>query len=66
MASRIIPRGSNTLEVYTLGTWSPSADGYNPLPLAIPILGVLIAAGLVWFVRPIRAAVTRLLGRQAK
>jgi hypothetical protein len=43
-----------------------SAEGYNPLPLAIPILGVLIAIGLAWFVRPIRAAVTRVVGRQAK
>jgi hypothetical protein len=43
-----------------------SAEGYNPLPLALPILGVLLAIGLAWFVRPIRAAVTRLMGRQAK
>ncbi|MCU1519964.1 MAG: hypothetical protein JWN19_349, partial [Arthrobacter sp.] len=60
------PAPSSTQETTTASAPASSAAGYNPLPLALPILGVLIAIGLAWFVRPIRAAVTRLGGRQAK
>jgi len=37
----------------------------NPLPLVLWIAGVLIAAGLVWVIRPLRASLSRLVARKA-
>lgn len=36
-----------------------------PLPLVLWIAGVLIAAGLVWVIRPLRASLVRLVARKA-
>jgi hypothetical protein len=41
-----------------------STDRSNPLPLFFSIAGVLIVAGLVWVIRPLRASVTRFVGRK--
>ena len=41
-----------------------SAGAFNPAPLFV-IGGVLLAAALVWFVRPVRGAVARVLPRKA-
>ena len=39
-------------------------DRSNPLPLFFSIAGVLIVAGLVWVIRPLRASVIRFVGRK--
>lgn len=41
-----------------------STDRSNPLPLFFSIAGVLIIAGLVWVIRPLRASVIRFVGRK--
>lgn len=41
-----------------------STDRPNPLPLFFSIAGVLIVAGLVWVIRPLRATVIRFVGRK--
>lgn len=42
-----------------------AANPFNPLPIFFTIAGVLIAAGLVWVIRPLRASVLRIAGRKA-
>ncbi|MDP9983235.1 hypothetical protein J2W14_002648 [Pseudarthrobacter oxydans] len=42
-----------------------TANPFNPLPVFFTIAGVLIAAGLVWVIRPLRASVLRIAGRKA-
>lgn len=43
-----------------------SKNGFDSLPLALTLVGLLIAGGLVGFIRPIRAALTRLVARKTK
>lgn len=43
---------------------SAEAEPFNPVPLIFIVGGTLLAAALVWFVRPIRAAVARGVGRK--
>jgi hypothetical protein len=46
-------------------TTATAADSpFNPLPLFFTIAGILIAAGLVWVIRPLRTAVARIAGRK--
>ena len=42
-----------------------STSPSNPLPLVLWIAGALIAAGLVWVIRPLRASVSRVASRKA-
>ncbi|HSL37306.1 MAG TPA: hypothetical protein VK883_10785 [Arthrobacter sp.] len=46
-------------------TTPAAANPFNPLPVFFTIAGVLIAAGLVWVIRPLRASVLRIAGRKA-
>jgi hypothetical protein len=41
-----------------------STESFNPAPLIFIIGGTLLAAALVWFVRPVRAAVARVVTRK--
>lgn len=42
-----------------------AAPAFNPLPAFFTTAGVLIAAGLVWVIRPLRASMARIVGRKA-
>lgn len=46
-------------------TTPAAANPFNPLPVFFTIAGVLIAAGLVWVIRPLRASVLRIAGGKA-
>lgn len=41
-----------------------AAAAFNPLPLFFTVAGVLIAAGLIWVIRPLRSSVARAVGRK--
>lgn len=45
-------------------TTQAAATPFNPLPIFFTVAGVLIAAGLVWVIRPLRASVARIAGRK--
>ncbi|HEX9229490.1 MAG TPA: hypothetical protein VF885_23065 [Arthrobacter sp.] len=49
----------------TAATTPAAANPFSPLPVFFTIAGVLIAAGLVWVIRPLRASVLRIAGRKA-
>ena len=46
-------------------TTQAAANPFNPLPAFFTVAAVLIAAGLVWVIRPLRASVLRMAGRKA-
>ncbi|WP_354173433.1 hypothetical protein [Arthrobacter sp. UYEF36] len=45
-------------------TAQAAATPFNPLPVFFTVAGVLIAAGLVWVIRPLRVSARRIVGRK--
>jgi hypothetical protein len=45
-------------------TQADPAGTFNPVPAFFTIAGGLIAAGLLWVIRPLRASALRLVGRK--
>ncbi|MFE4230197.1 hypothetical protein ACFRJ8_20165 [Arthrobacter sp. NPDC056886] len=64
-AATASPAPSSTSGPAATTAQAASTSPANPLPLALWIAGVLIAAGLVWVIRPLRASVSRIVARKA-
>lgn len=64
-AATTSPALSSTPGTAATTAQAASTSTANPLPLVLWIAGVLIAAGLVWVIRPLRASMIRLVARKA-
>jgi len=63
-AATASPAPSSTPRAPVATAQVASTDRPNALPLFFSIAGVLIVAGLVWVIRPLRASVIRFVGRK--
>jgi hypothetical protein len=63
-AATASPASSSTPRPPVATAQVASTGASNPLPLFFSIAGVLIVAGLVWVIRPLRASVIRFVGRK--